>query len=108
MLNAARGARLPPLAVAILPRGAGAVAFGLDTRGVPSTRCRCAAHGAYVTAEHFASAAFGVSPAEAAWMDPHQRLLLEVGYQALHAAGGRRRALLGRYCVMPRRLMRDA
>ena len=30
---------------------------------------------------------FGVSRSEACWMDPHQRLLLEVSYEALHAVG---------------------
>ena len=36
------------------------------------------------------NAAFGIAPAEAAAMDPCQRLLLERGYEALH---GRRTAL---------------
>ena len=28
---------------------------------------------------------FGMSRSEACWMDPHQRLLLEVSYEALHS-----------------------
>ena len=31
---------------------------------------------------------FGVSRSEACWMDPHQRLLLEVSYEALHSMEG--------------------
>ena len=40
------------------------------------------------------NAAFAVSPAEAAAMDPCQRLLLERGYEAVHD-GGLHRAALG-------------
>jgi acyl transferase domain-containing protein len=39
-------------------------------------------------------ALFGISPAEVGAMDPHQRLLLERGYSALHLAGFERSALL--------------
>lgn len=35
----------------------------------------------------FDAAFFGVSPKEAAWMDPQQRILLETAYQALDHAG---------------------
>ena len=35
---------------------------------------------------------FGVSRSEACWMDPHQRLLLEVSYEALHSMEGNPRA----------------
>ena len=53
--------------------------------------------GGYIAAaEHFDSAFFNVSSAEVAWMDPHQRLVLEVGYQALHTCGWRRRTLNGK------------
>merc|ERR1712091_326951 len=41
------------------------------------------------------NAAFAVSPAEAAAMDPCQRLLLECGYEALHDAALNRTALGG-------------
>lgn len=35
-------------------------------------------------AELFDSASFAISPGEAGWMDPQQRMLLEKGYAALH------------------------
>ena len=35
--------------------------------------------------EMFDVPCFGVSRSEACWMDPHQRLLLEVSYEALHS-----------------------
>merc|ERR1712091_425643 len=41
------------------------------------------------------NAAFAVSPAEAAAMDPCQRLLLECGYEALHDSALDRAALVG-------------
>ena len=45
-------------------------------------------------AELFDNASFSVSRAEALWMDPQQRHLLELGYAALHAAGCGRSSLL--------------
>ena len=56
---------------------------------------KCIQHGGYLDAERFDNAAFQISPAEVGWMDPHQRLLLEVGFQSLHGHGMRRQALLG-------------
>ena len=41
------------------------------------------------------NSAFSISPAEAAAMDPCQRLLLERGYAAMHAAHMRRGSLGG-------------
>ena len=38
---------------------------------------------------------FGLAPAEAELMDPHQRLALEGGYSALHGGGLERAALMG-------------
>ena len=53
-------------------------------------------HGGFLRgAELFEHGFFGISAAEAAAMDPQQRQLLERGYTALHAAGGRRGTLLG-------------
>lgn len=48
----------------------------------------------------FDAAFFGISPKEAAWMDPQQRILLETAYQALdHAGYGSRVAAEGRVGV---------
>ena len=53
-------------------------------------------HGGFVHgAERFDHRCFGVSVAEATTMDPQQRLVLEQGYSALHAARFDRAALLG-------------
>ena len=53
-------------------------------------------HGGFVLDAHLVdSAAFGIVPAEAAAMDPCQRLLLERGYEALHDANLGRLALGG-------------
>eukprot|EP00966_Prymnesium_polylepis_P064004 1484353-Prymnesium_polylepis.1 len=40
--------------------------------------------------ERFGASFFGISRAEADMMDPQQRLVLELGYQALHGASQRR------------------
>ncbi|MBB6414403.1 non-ribosomal peptide synthetase/type I polyketide synthase [Mesorhizobium sangaii] len=48
----------------------------------------------------FDAAFFGISPKEAAWMDPQQRILLETAYQALdHAGYGSRETAGGRVGV---------
>ncbi|GLR45874.1 hypothetical protein GCM10007880_63920 [Mesorhizobium amorphae] len=48
----------------------------------------------------FDAAFFGISPKEAAWMDPQQRILLETAYQALdHAGYGSRENAEGRVGV---------
>ena len=53
-------------------------------------------HGGFVRgAERFDHRCFGLSVAEAVTMDPQQRLVLEQGYAALHAARCDRAALLG-------------
>merc|ERR1711995_85714 len=53
-------------------------------------------HGGFMRGAELAdNAAFGVSPAEAAAMDPCQRLLLERGYASLHDARLERTALGG-------------
>ena len=43
--------------------------------------------GLMCSCELFDNATFCIAPAEAAVMDPQQRLVLELGYQALHATG---------------------
>ncbi|CAE7252494.1 ppsA [Symbiodinium sp. CCMP2592] len=45
-------------------------------------------HGSFVDGtEYFDNKFFGLSPMEAKGMDPHQRVVLEVGYEACHGAG---------------------
>jgi 3-oxoacyl-(acyl-carrier-protein) synthase/thioesterase domain-containing protein len=52
-------------------------------------------YGAFVrNIDLFDQASFGLSPAEADVMDPHQRIALEEGYVALHAAGSTRGSLM--------------
>ena len=52
-------------------------------------------HGHFVDGvELFDNAYFGISKVEAALMDPHQRLLMEVGYQALVGAGHDKTSLM--------------
>jgi acyl transferase domain-containing protein/thioesterase domain-containing protein len=51
--------------------------------------------GFMLESELFDNAIFGVSPAEAALMDPSQRLVLEKGYAALFGSGLRKSDLLG-------------
>ncbi|CAK9004204.1 unnamed protein product, partial [Durusdinium trenchii] len=47
-----------------------------------------ARHGSFVEGtEYFDNKFFGLSPLEAKGMDPHQRVVLEVGYEACHYAG---------------------
>jgi hypothetical protein len=45
--------------------------------------------------QRFDNGRFGISAAEANHMDPQQRLVLEVGYAALHGSGQQRSALAG-------------
>lgn len=52
-------------------------------------------HGSFVDgAELFDNRFFGLSPMEAGGMDPHQRVVLEVGYEALHRAGYKKGKLM--------------
>ena len=45
-------------------------------------------HGGFIRdIENFDNARFAISPAEAAVIDPQQRLLMEVGYEAFHSSG---------------------
>ena len=53
-------------------------------------------HGHFVDGvELFDNAYFGISKSESSAMDPHQRLLMEVGYQALAGAGHDKTSLMG-------------
>ena len=102
---------------ALLPLGASSpsmtrclIASGCDAIGqVPATRwdvrgglglaepiASRVRHGGFVRGAELAdSARFAVSPAEAAATDPRQRLLLEIGYSALHDAEMDRKTLDG-------------
>eukprot|EP00930_Biecheleria_cincta_P003139 TRINITY_DN104075_c0_g1_i1.p1 TRINITY_DN104075_c0_g1~~TRINITY_DN104075_c0_g1_i1.p1 ORF type:complete len:1195 (+),score=182.04 TRINITY_DN104075_c0_g1_i1:72-3587(+) len=52
-------------------------------------------HGAFIDGlELFDAKMFGISPAEAKGMDPHQRLVLEAGYEALYNMGMRKKSLM--------------
>jgi len=48
--------------------------------------------------EMFDCKMFSMTPNEAKTMDPHQRLILEVGYTALHAMGQRKNTLVNMSC----------
>ena len=53
-------------------------------------------HGAFITdADLFDNKCFSISPAESAAMDPQQRMLLEAGYEALHASSLGKVELMG-------------
>ena len=67
----------------------------VDVRTLSERQLKCIQHGGYVDAERFDDSFFGISKAEVVWMDPHQRLLLEVGYESLHASGYKKTRLLG-------------
>jgi len=56
-------------------------------------------HGSFMDGiELFDCKMFSMSPNEAKSMDPHQRLILEVGYEALHAMGQRKNTLVNSAC----------
>lgn len=58
------------------------------TSDVPGDLSSAAGYGAFIdNADQFSPEFFGISGAEAASMDPQQRLILEVGWEALEDAG---------------------
>ena len=60
----------------------------VDRSQLTDVQLGCVQHGGFVAnTELFDQKFFGVPPAEAAAMDPQQRMLLEIGYEALHMAG---------------------
>ena len=67
---------------------------------IPSTRWmvkedQCSAAAFMSNFELFDAAFFGITGAEASQMDPQQRVLLEMGYEALHSSSQRRGTLMG-------------
>lgn len=67
-----------------------------SSESVTEKQARCTRHGGFLAdVQRFAAAAFGVSAFEARMMDPQQRSLLELGYEALHRSAGRRASLQG-------------
>lgn len=59
----------------------------------------CCSHAAFVDGiELFDCRMFGMTPNEAKSMDPHQRLILEVGYSSLHNMGMRKNTLVNTNC----------
>lgn len=67
----------------------------VDVTSLSKSQLTCIQHGGYIEAEWFDGGFFGIASAEVIWMDPHQRLVLEAGYQSLHACGLRKKDLLG-------------
>jgi polyketide synthase-associated protein len=56
-------------------------------------------HGSFMDGiELFDCKQFSMSPNEAKAIDPHQRLILEIGYQALHHMGMRKNSLVNSHC----------
>ena len=68
-------------------------------RTLTSTQDACVRHGGFIVgAQVFDGKAFAVSPAEAAAVDPQQRMLLESAYSSLHMAAYRRVELVDSDC----------
>ncbi|CEM39444.1 unnamed protein product, partial [Vitrella brassicaformis CCMP3155] len=60
-----------------------------------SRKCYVREAGFMTRIDQFDNGFFNISPAEVLMMDPQQRLILEVGYEAFHSAGMNREQLLG-------------
>ena len=68
----------------------------VDISSITEAMASCVSHGGFVAgAERFDAKSFGISAAEVGAMDLQQRMLLEHGYTALHAAAHRRNTLAG-------------
>lgn len=59
-------------------------------------KCSCKWGGFLASADRFDAAFFGISPREAEWMDPQQRLALELAWQCIEDAGYVPESLSGR------------
>jgi acyl transferase domain-containing protein/NADPH:quinone reductase-like Zn-dependent oxidoreductase/predicted O-methyltransferase YrrM len=70
------------------------LAYNPDTNRQGKT---CSRWGGFVEGiDQFDAAFFGITPREATQMDPQQRMLMEVGYEAIEDAGDRLEELAGR------------
>eukprot|EP00964_Phaeocystis_antarctica_P082519 scaffold51764_cov63-Phaeocystis_antarctica.AAC.2 len=83
-------------AVGEVPAARWVLEEAVDMTSITEAQKVCVRHGGFLAGvERFDGRCFGVSPAESSTMDPQQRLVLEVAYEALHGAGARRASLLG-------------
>jgi acyl transferase domain-containing protein len=84
-------------AVGSVPSARWTLSAEVDMATLSADQVAGQAHGAFMAgAEEFDGRCFGVPVAEGEVMDPHQRLVLETGYQSLHSCALRRAALTGR------------
>ena len=67
-----------------------------DAPALSPSQLACVQHGGFLAkTDAFDHLAFGISTAEASTMDPQQRILAEVVYEALHKAASRHSSLSG-------------
>jgi acyl transferase domain-containing protein len=82
-------------AMSNVPQSRWTIEAVVDMNMLSETQTKCVRYGGFVAgAQRFDAVAFGVSLAEAGVMDPQQRVLLELGYAALHTSLHRRSVLV--------------
>ena len=85
------GAQAPLRALRLASTGGVVITLGPAMRWEHRELMQSVRYGAFLDGgELFDSTAFGISAPETTMMDPQQRFLLEVGYEALHASGLKR------------------